>query len=45
MAHHYISSKHLDRYVEEMAYRQNRRALGEGERANDLLSQVEGRLT
>jgi transposase-like protein len=43
--HHYISPKHMDAYVGEMAYRQNRRELGEGERVNDLLAQVEGRLT
>lgn len=43
--HHYISPKHMDAYVGEMAYRQNRRELGEGERVNDLLAQVHGRLT
>jgi hypothetical protein len=43
--HHWVSPKHLDRYVGEMTYRMNRRELGEGERVNDLLSQVEGRLT
>ena len=43
--HHYISPKHMDAYVGEMAYRQNRRELAEGERVNDLLAQVEGRLT
>ena len=43
--HHYISPKHMDAYVGEMAYRQNRRELGEGERVNNLLGQVGGRLT
>jgi transposase-like protein len=43
--HHYISPKHMDAYVGEMVYRQNRRHLVAGERVNDLLGQVEGRLT
>jgi transposase-like protein len=43
--HHYISPKHMDAYVGEMAYRQNRKSMGEGERANALLAQVHGRLT
>lgn len=43
--HHHVSPKHLDRYLGEMCYRYNRRDMGEGERVNDLLSQVEGRLT
>jgi transposase-like protein len=41
--HHWISAKHLDRYVGEMAYRLNRRDLLEGERVNDLISQTCGR--
>lgn len=43
--HHHVSVKHLDRYLNEMCYRYNRRDMGEGERVDDLLSQVEGRLT
>lgn len=43
--HHHVSVKHLDRYLGEMCYRYNRRDMGEGERVNDLLSHVEGRLT
>jgi transposase-like protein len=43
--HHYISPKHMDAYVGEMAYRQNRREMGEGERVNALLAQTHGRLT
>jgi transposase-like protein len=43
--HHWISPKHMDAYIGEMSYRQNHRELGEGERVNDLLSQVDGRLT
>jgi transposase-like protein len=43
--HHHVSVKHLDAYLGEMCYRYNRRDMEEGERVNDLLSQVEGRLT
>lgn len=43
--HHWISPKHLDAYLGEMCYRWNRRDMGEGERVNALLRQVEGRLT
>lgn len=42
--HHWISPKHMDAYVGEMAYRQNRRDLSKGERVNDLLSQTWGPL-
>ena len=38
--HHHVSAKHLDAYLGEMCYRYNRRDIGEGERVNDLLSQV-----
>lgn len=43
--HHHISVKHLDAYLGEMCYRYSRRDMEEGTRVNDLLSQVEGRLT
>lgn len=43
--HHYVSPKHLDRYVSEVTHRFNRRAMGEGERVNDLLALTSGRLT
>lgn len=42
--HHWVSPKHLDRYVGEMTHRLNRRELGTGARVNDLLSQIEGPL-
>lgn len=42
--HHWISPKHMDAYVGEMAYRLNRRALTKGELVNNLLAQVEGPL-
>ena len=43
--HHWVSPKHLDRYVGEMTFRYNRRDASTGDRVNDLLSRVEGRLT
>ena len=43
--HHWISPKHLDRYIIEMTYRLNRRLMGEGERVNSLLENASGRLT
>jgi transposase-like protein len=43
--HHHISVKHLDAYLGEMCYRYSRRDMEEGARVNDLLAQVEGRLT
>ena len=43
--HHWISAKHLDRYLDEFTYRYNRRKMADGERVNDFLGQVDGRLT
>ena len=43
--HHWISPKHLDRYLDEFTYRFNRRGIGEGERMNDFLTRVAGRLS
>jgi transposase-like protein len=43
--HHWVSEKHLSRYLSEMTWRFNRRELGEGVRVNALLAQTEGRLT
>lgn len=43
--HHYLSPKHLNRYLGEMTWRFNRRQQGEGQRVNSLLDQVSGRLT
>ncbi|WP_206453254.1 IS1595 family transposase [Aurantimonas marina] len=42
--HHWISDKHLGRYLSEMTWRFNRREQGEGDRMNALLSNVAGRL-
>ncbi len=43
--HHHVSRKHLGRYVDEMTWRLNRRALSAEERVNALFGMVEGRLT
>ena len=43
--HHWISEKHLDAYLDEMSWRYNLRDMDEGNRANALLHQIEGRLT
>src|SRR5690606_4879884 len=43
--HHYVSRTHLVRYVDEMTWRLNRRALSAEERVNALFGMVEGRLT
>jgi transposase-like protein len=43
--HHWVSPKHLQKYVSEMAWRLNRRPMTAEERVNALFSAVEGRLT
>ena len=43
--HHWVSPKHLDRYVTEMSWRWNRRDMQVTGRMNDLFTSVEGRLT
>lgn len=43
--HHWVSPKHLPRYVDEMTWRFNRRDMGEGDRMNNMFGCVEGRLT
>ena len=43
--HHWVSKKHLQAYLNEMTWRHNRRDQDEGERVNNLLKYVEGRLT
>jgi transposase-like protein len=42
--HHWVSPKHLQRYVDEMSWRYNRRQMSMGERVNALISGSEGRL-
>ena len=43
--HHFVSSKHLGRYVDEMSWRFNRRDMEAADRMNDLFECLEGRLT
>ena len=43
--HHYLSPKHIGRYLAEMTWRFNARAMDEGERVNTLIAQSAGRLT
>lgn len=43
--HHWLSPKHLSRYLSEMTWRFNQRETEEGDRVNALLDQVAGRLT
>ena len=42
--HHWVSPKHLSRYVDEMAWRFNRREMNVTDRMNGLFGCVEGRL-
>ncbi|HWA18842.1 MAG TPA: IS1595 family transposase [Devosia sp.] len=42
--HHFVSAKHLNRYVSESAWRFNLRSIGEGARVNQLLADANGRL-
>jgi len=42
--HHWVSSKHLHRYVDEMTWRFNRRDMKVTARMNDVFSCIEGRL-
>ncbi len=43
--HHWVSPKHLQQYVSEMAWRMNRRAMTAEDRINALFTAIEGRLT
>lgn len=43
--HHWVSPKHLQRYVSEMTWRYNRREMEEGNRLNALIAGSDGRLT
>jgi transposase-like protein len=43
--HHFVSVKHLGRYLAEATWRYNRRSEAEGERVDDLLAHADGRLT
>lgn len=43
--HHWVSPKHLQNYVNEMAWRMSRRELNASSRMNALFGHVEGKLT
>lgn len=43
--HHWISTKHTDRYLDEFSWRYTLRQMEEGERVNAFLGRVSGRLT
>lgn len=43
--HHWVSEKHLSQYLGEMTWRYNRRSVDEGDRMNEFLARVHGRLT
>ena len=43
--HHWVSAKHLGRYVDESVWRFNRRAMTEADRFNALIAAASGRLT
>lgn len=43
--HHFVSDKHLGRYVAESEWRYNRRKMAEGTRADALIAGSDGRLT
>lgn len=43
--HHFVSGKHLGRYVAEATWRYNRRSVGAGSRVNALIAAAAGRLT
>lgn len=43
--HHWISAKHIDRYLDEFTWRFNLREMEEGKRVTAFLGRVSGRLT
>jgi hypothetical protein len=43
--HHWVSDKHLSRYLDEMTWRFNRRDMKVTARMNSIFECVEGRLT
>ncbi len=42
--HHWVSPKHLHYYIDESAWRFNRRDMAEGERVNAYIARMDGRL-
>lgn len=43
--HHFLSPKHLTRYLGQMTWRFNLRGMAEGDRVNAVLEEATGRLT
>jgi transposase-like protein len=43
--HHWVSAKHLSRYIDEATWRYNRRDVKDGSRIAEFLGRVNGRLT
>jgi transposase-like protein len=43
--HHWVSAKHLERYLDEATWRYNRRSVKDGNRIAEFLTRVDGRLT
>ena len=43
--HHWVSAKHLDRYLAEITWRYNRRSVKDGNRIAEFLTRADGRLT
>lgn len=43
--HHWVSAKHLDRYLAEAVWRYNRRGVPDALRIGEMLKRVDGRLT
>lgn len=43
--HHWVSAKHLDRYLDEVVWRYNRRMVKGGDRIAEFLGRVDGHLT
>lgn len=41
--HHFVSPKRLQRYLDEMMFRQNRKDVDEGYRVNQLLAAATGK--
>jgi Zn-dependent oligopeptidase len=42
--HHWVSAKHLHRYIAEVTWRYNRREVKDGSRVAEFLGRVDGRL-
>lgn len=42
--HHWVSAKHLERYLDEATWRYNRRTVKDGNRTAEFLTRVDGRL-